>query len=138
MMKNPSLSAALLIASMFLAGCGKGGDDPAGQSDGWSIAAGHYGNMASADQRRFAVHLPRGDRSEQGGLLSCFAEKCLDEQGFTARRGLNGISFVYQEAGRTVDVTITPVSPNSVMISGDWGSGLETAILPKVEQPAGE
>jgi hypothetical protein len=134
MKKVSALFAALPLIILSLAGCGKGGDDPAGQSGGWSIAAGQYSNAATDAERTFTVALPQGDRSKSADLRRCIADDCHAESELPLRRGLNGLALSYEQAGRTIDVTITPASPTTVMVSGDWGAGLETAILPKVNE----
>ena len=132
MLKSFAFFAVMPLMLLSLAGCGKGGDDPAGNADGWSIAAGAYGNVAEGRDPGFLVRLPEGDQSKVGYISWCSHDVCVGELGVAARRGLNGLAFSFQKDGRTMDVTVTPASPTSVMLSGDWGEGLETVHLPKL------
>lgn len=132
MKKHSAFFVAMPLILLSLTGCGKGGDDPAGNADGWSIAAGDYGNVSDGTDPSFSVRLPEGDQSKVGDIGWCSQDACEEQRGIAARRGLNGLAFSFQKDGRTVDVTITPASSTSVMLSWDWGDGLETAHLPKI------
>lgn len=132
----PFAKAAMLAVLIAVGACSKGADDPAGQSGGWSLPAGSYSDRTAGsdvDPRGFLLELPAGDRSRTAFLTRC-AETCGPRHEAALMRGLNGVSFSVSEAGRAFDVTVTPAAADAVLLSADWGAGLEAVRL-KVVTP---
>lgn len=111
------------LALLALAGCSKGGDDPAGNADGWSIAAGRYINLTTSDAVKLDLNLPDGDQGKVASIRVCDPE-CSDFNDLDLMRGLNGVSFSLNLRGKAVDVTVTPASPSAVFVSAAWGQEL--------------
>lgn len=116
MVRSCGLASLALLA---LAGCSKGGDDPAGKADGWSIAAGRYSNLTTAEAVKIDLNLPDGDQGKLASIRVCNPE-CDDFVDLPFMRGLNGISFSLNHRGTAVDVTVTPASPSAVFVSAAW------------------
>lgn len=137
MVKNRPWMACAISALILglVAGCSKGGDDPAGTADGWQIPAGTYRSIAKA-QMGFEVHLSEGDKSPVAALSLCRPD-CATPIHAAVMRGLNGISFSLSDAGHMVDVTLTPASMTEIMLAADWGKGLESVTLRRVEDRDG-
>lgn len=125
MVRSLGLASLALLA---LAGCSKGGDDPAGTADGWSIAAGRYVNLTTSDAVKLDLYLPDGDRGKVASLRVCDPE-CRDFNDLTLMRGLNGVSFSLNHRGKEVDVTVTPASPAAVSLSAAWDEDLTMSRL---------
>lgn len=126
------LPAMLLPATLLIAACSSAGDDPAGRSGGWSIDAGVYSNVATAEDgttHGFELALPEGDQSRTAMLRMC-ETNCGEPREVTLMRGLNGVSFSVSEKGRTADVMVTPLRKGAVTMNADWGAGLEAVELP--------
>jgi hypothetical protein len=111
------------LAFLALAGCSHGGDDPAAQSGGWSIAAGRYSNLTTSEKVTLDLMLPQGDQGKVASIRVCDPD-CADYDDLAMMRGLNGVSFSLTHRGKSVDVTVTPASPSAVDVNAAWGDGL--------------
>lgn len=102
------------------------------------IAAGVYSNVrtysAPAMDEGVEIELLRGSDSASVRFINCEAS-CQSVQNVRVRRGLGGVAFAVQHGDTIVDVSVQPNGNNAVIVTADWGAGLQQQRLVRVPRP---
>lgn len=132
----------LLCAALALGGCGQTYAEKQAEALAAEpkIAPGIYGDVRlsaeSGDLGGMELRLDQGSDSRTVAFVRCEGW-CNAVERRPARRGLGGLTFASEQAGRVYDVTVQPDGPRAVMVSVDWGQGLVQRRLPMIEREFG-
>ncbi len=133
---------ALAVLALPLAACGESAEDRRAETLATDtvITPGVFGDVRQVSEagelQGFEISLPQGSNSATVEFVDCQG-RCDEVKQAEARRGLGGITFVYQRGDRTIDVTVQPDGPDAVTVSADWGDGFEQRRLERTDGPVG-
>ncbi len=137
------LRALTVVAlAIPLVACGETAEDRRAETlaSDTVITPGIFGDIRESPEagevQGFELSLPQGSNSATVEFVDCEL-RCDEVKQAEARRGLGGITFVYQRGDRTIDVTVQPDGPDAVTVSADWGSGFEQRRLVRTDRPVG-
>lgn len=82
------------------------------------------------------IRLDQGSDSRAVEFVHCEGW-CNAVERRPVRRGLGGLAFFVPQDDRTIDLTVQPDGPRAVIVSVDWGSGLEQRRLPRIDREIG-
>lgn len=139
MMKARGTGATILVAAT-LAAC-SGGNDAEGNAAP-QIAPGIYSNVVasagSSDLSGIELFLPQGSNSDQVEFTRCDGRCTLAAQ-LPIRQGFGGISFDHPGSSASGHAATMAVQPavNAITLTVDWGDGLQTYELQRVDRRFG-
>jgi hypothetical protein len=129
-----ALMAPLVIT---LSGCGQTYEEKRAEALAAEprIGAGVYSDIQGSSDRGdvtgIELRLADGSDSQHVDFIICNA-RCQRPSRYAVRRGLGGVSFAHQGHAQVTDITVQPDGADAVMVSADWGAGLEQRRLPRV------
>lgn len=131
---------AVPAVALLLSGCGESVDEVRkANAAADAIPAGIYSNVRlgdeSGDLSGYELKLAQGSESATIEFVHCEGG-CNAVQTLPVRRGLNGVFFEIVEGHQRVPVAVER-SASGVMVNVDWGDGLESVPLVKVEREYG-
>jgi hypothetical protein len=126
--------------AFLLSGCGESVDEVRkANAAADAIPAGVYSNVRlsdeSGDLSGYELKLAQGSDSPVVEFVHCEGW-CNAVRTAPVRRGLNGVFFEIVEGDRRVPVAVER-GAGGVVVNVDWGNGLETVPLVKVEREFG-
>jgi hypothetical protein len=125
----------LVGAAFTLAACGQSREEAARPAEDTiaAIAPGTYSDAPSeGDGQGWRITLAEGERSTSAAVAHCTPD-CPDPVTIPLRAGMGGLMAEYQSVdGRAISLAIRPHG-NGVEIAADWGEGLESHKLARVE-----
>ncbi len=133
--------APVIVGLAIVSACGENVDQVRAENAAAdAIPAGIYGNIAlseaSGGLAGYELKLPQGSESEAIQFVRC-DQSCPALSVVPVRRGLNGLFFdVPSAAGQMTPVALERTA-DGVSINVDWGNGLETVPLVKIEREWG-
>jgi hypothetical protein len=131
---------ALGLAALALAGCGQSYAEKRAEALAAEpvITPGVYSNVriysAPAMDEGLEIELAEGSDSATVRAVNCEVA-CQPIHRLPVRRGLGGIAFVMPHGERAVDVSVQPDGSDAIMVSADWGNGLNQQRLVRVPRP---
>ena len=135
-------AAALVAAACLTTSCGQTFEEKqaAALAAEPAISPGIYGDVEmsgeTGDLGGMELSLPQGSDSSSVVFVHCEGWcNAVDER--PVRRGLGGVAFSVEQGERTIDLSVQPDGPRAVIVSVDWGSGLEQRRLPRIEREFG-
>jgi hypothetical protein len=134
--------AALIAATCVLTSCGQTFEEKqaAALAAEPTIAPGIYGDVRmsgeTGDLGGIELSLPQGSNSRSVDFVHCEGW-CNAVEQRPVRRGLGGVAFNVRQGERTIDLSVQPDGPRAVIVSVDWGNGLEQRRLPRIEREFG-
>jgi hypothetical protein len=105
-----------------------------------TIAPGIYGDVRmsgeTGDLGGVELSLPQGSDSRMVDFVYCEGW-CNAVEQRPVRRGLGGVAFSVQRGEQTIDLSVQPDGPRAVIVSVDWGNGLQRRRLPRIDREFG-
>ncbi len=130
----------LALAALALGACGQTYEEKQAEALAAEprISPGIYGNVRTSaetgDRIGIELELRQGSDSPEIRLVICEGE-CNAGGQAPVTRGLGGVAFTITYADRPIDMTVQPDGADAVVLSADWGNGLEQQRLPRVPGP---
>ncbi len=134
--------AALTAVATLTAGCGQTFEEKQAEALAAepTIAPGIYGDVRmsgeTGDLGGIELSLPQGSDSRSVDFVHCEGW-CNAVEQRPVRRGLGGVAFSVQQGEQTIDLSVRPDGPRAVVVSVDWGSGLQQRRLPRIDREFG-